>query len=372
MCLLILVMGILSLTRMVVDIFPTIDIPVVIVVWNYPGLTAEDMERRVVLISERAFSTTVNGISRIESQSIPGIGMLKVYFEPGTDIGAAIAQISSVASTILRIVPPGMTPPIVIQFNASNVPVAQLTASSDTMPEQKIFDYGLNFIRVRLFTIPGLAHARALRRQAAPDQGRHRPAGHRGARPVAAGRRQRAAGLERDPARGRRAHRRPRVRRHAQHQPAERRGLQRHPRQGRQRRHGAARRRRARPRRLRRPEEHRARRRQARDLPRDPRSRPTRRRSPSSTPRATRCPAIKATAPEGLELKLDFDQSVFVRGAIARRRARGRHRGGARLAHDRRLPRQLAQRAHRLHVDPAGDLRRRSSASSSRARRSTS
>jgi multidrug efflux pump subunit AcrB len=157
MCILTLLMGILSMTRMVVDIFPSIDIPVVAVIWSYPGLSAQDMERRVVLISERAYSTTVNGIERIESQSIPGIGMLKVYFQPGSDIGAAIAQISSVSSTILRIAPPGMTPPNVIQFNASNVPVAQLTASSDTMPEEKIFDYGLQFIRVRLFTIPGLS-----------------------------------------------------------------------------------------------------------------------------------------------------------------------------------------------------------------------
>ena len=157
MCILILVMGILSLTRMVVDIFPTIDIPVVAVVWNYPGLNAQDMERRVVLISERGYSTTVNGIERIESQSIPSIGMLKIYFQPGTDIGAAIAQISSVSTSILRIAPPGMPPPAVIQFNASNVPVAQITASSETMPEEKIFDYGLNFIRVRLFTIPGLS-----------------------------------------------------------------------------------------------------------------------------------------------------------------------------------------------------------------------
>src|SRR6478735_108414 len=157
MCVLILVMGVLSLTRMVVDIFPAIDIPVVAVVWNYPGLSAQDMERRVVLISERSISTTVNGVARIESQSIPGIGLLKVYFQPDTDLGAAIAQISSVSSTVLRIAPPGMTPPQVIQFNASNVPVAQLTASSETLPEEKIFDYGLNFIRVRLFTIPGLS-----------------------------------------------------------------------------------------------------------------------------------------------------------------------------------------------------------------------
>src|SRR6185369_1821249 len=156
MCVLILVMGILSLTRMVVDIFPASDIPVVAVVWNYPGLSAQDMERRVVLISERGFSTTVNGIERIESQSIPGIGMLKIYFQPGAEIGSAIAQISSVASTILRIAPPGMQPPSVIQFNASNVPVAQLTGFSESLPEQQIFDYSLNFIRVKLFTIPGL------------------------------------------------------------------------------------------------------------------------------------------------------------------------------------------------------------------------
>src|SRR3954469_23590933 len=157
MSILILVMGILSITRTVVDIFPTIDIPVVAVVWSYPGLPAEDMERRIVLIAERAYSTTVNGIERIESSSIPGIGLMHVYFQPGTDIGAAIAQMSSVSSTLLRIAPPGTPPPNVIQFNASNVPVAQLTASSERLPEEKIFDYGLNFIRVRLFTIPGLS-----------------------------------------------------------------------------------------------------------------------------------------------------------------------------------------------------------------------
>src|ERR1700687_1542845 len=120
MCLLILVMGTLSLTRMVVDIVPAIDIPVVIVVWSYPGLPAEDMERRVVLVSERSYSTTVNGIEKIESLSIPGLGIIKVYFQQGTDIGAAIAQISAQNSSVLRITPPGMTPPNIIQFNASN------------------------------------------------------------------------------------------------------------------------------------------------------------------------------------------------------------------------------------------------------------
>jgi multidrug efflux pump subunit AcrB len=153
--LLILLMGALSATRMLVDIFPVIDIPVVMVAWNYPGLSALDMERRVVIISERAYSTTVNGIERIESDSIPGIGLLRVYFQPGTDVGAAIAQVAAVSSTILRILPPGIQPPDVIQFNASNVPVVQMTLSG--LSEQAIYDYALNFIRVKLFTIPGLS-----------------------------------------------------------------------------------------------------------------------------------------------------------------------------------------------------------------------
>src|SRR6201999_369933 len=153
----ILLMGFLSVQRMVVDIFPNIDIPVVYVAWNYPGLAAEDMERRVVLISERAYSTTVNGIERIESLSIPGLGILKVYFTQGTDIGGAIAQISAQNSSILRIAPPGMTPPNMIRFNASNVPVVQVTLNSKTISEQQIFDWGLNFLRVKLFTIPGLS-----------------------------------------------------------------------------------------------------------------------------------------------------------------------------------------------------------------------
>ena len=150
-------MGILSLENMVVDIFPTIDIPVVGVIWSYPGLSAQDMERRVVLLDERAISSTVNGVSRIESQSSSGIGLMKIYFEPGADIGSAIAQISAVGNTITHFMPPGIAAPVVIQFNASNVPVAQITVSSKTVPEQNLFDYGLNFIRIRLFTIPGLA-----------------------------------------------------------------------------------------------------------------------------------------------------------------------------------------------------------------------
>lgn len=157
MCLLVLLMGWLSIQRMAVDIFPNIDIPVVAVVWGYGGLSPEEMERRVVGLSERAMSTTVNGIERIESQSIQGVGLMRIYFQPGTDIGGAIAQISSVCNTILRLMPPGMTAPNIIQFNAGNVPVVQLTAQSDTVSEQQMYDHAVNAVRLRLFTIPGLS-----------------------------------------------------------------------------------------------------------------------------------------------------------------------------------------------------------------------
>src|SRR5580700_4998962 len=157
MALLMLVLGALSFELMNVDIFPAINLPVVLVVWNYPGLPAFDVERRMVFISERAYSTTVNGIEHIESESINGLGILKVYFQPGSDIGAAIAQIDSVSETILTQLPRGTEPPQIISYNASNVPVAQLNIYSDTLSTARLFDYGLNFIRIQLFTIPGFS-----------------------------------------------------------------------------------------------------------------------------------------------------------------------------------------------------------------------
>ncbi len=157
MSLLMLVLGLLSFNLMNVDIFPSIDLPVVLVVWNYPGLSAFDVERRMVFISERAFSTTVNGIEHIESESINGIGILKVYFHPGTDVGGAIAQMNSVSETILGGMPRGIMPPNIISYNASNVPVAQLNVYSDVLSTSKLFDYGINFIRIQLFTIPGFS-----------------------------------------------------------------------------------------------------------------------------------------------------------------------------------------------------------------------
>ena len=157
MSLLILISGWLSAGRMKVDIFPAIDIPVVVVVWAYPGLSAEDMERRVVFLSERAYSTTVDGIDHIDSQSISGVGILKVYFQQDADIGAAIAQIAAVSQIAAHIMPPGITPPSVLRFNASNVPVAQLTLSGEKASEQELFDYSLNTLRIRLFTVPGIS-----------------------------------------------------------------------------------------------------------------------------------------------------------------------------------------------------------------------
>ncbi len=157
MAFLILMMGILAVKSMMVDIFPVIDIPVVSVIWSYPGLSASEVEKKITFLSERSISSSVNGVEKIESQSLPGATIMRIYFERGTEIGAAIAQISAVSGTSMRAMPPGIMPPVILQFNATNVPVAQITMSSKTMSEDKIYDYGLNFIRLRLFTIPGLS-----------------------------------------------------------------------------------------------------------------------------------------------------------------------------------------------------------------------
>ncbi len=157
MAALMLVLGVLSFGFMNIDIFPAINLPVVMVIWNYPGLPAIDMERRVVFITERAFSTSVNGIEHIESRSIQGIGLMKVYFHAGESTAGGIAQMTSVTQGIVKIMPPGIQAPNVIDYNAANVPVAQLNISSETLSEQALFDYGLNFIRPKLFTIEGLS-----------------------------------------------------------------------------------------------------------------------------------------------------------------------------------------------------------------------
>ena len=155
MAVLILVLGVVSIETMSTDIFPTIDIPVVTVVWSYSGTSPEEMERRFTTISERSMTTTVNDIEHIESQSVSGISIIKVFFQPGAKIEAAVAQVTSVNQTILRILPPGTTPPFILQFSASNVPILQAILSSDKLSEADLYDLGINFVRTQLATVQG-------------------------------------------------------------------------------------------------------------------------------------------------------------------------------------------------------------------------
>ena len=162
MALLMLVLGTLSFAHMNVDIFPVINLPVVMMVWNYPGLSQYDMERRIVTISERALSTTVNAIEHLESESIQGIGIVKIYFQPGANLGSSMAQVSAVSESILHQLPRGIEPPQVIYYNAADVPVAQLNVYGDTFSGQQLYDYGFNFLRLQLFTIPGFSSPQPL------------------------------------------------------------------------------------------------------------------------------------------------------------------------------------------------------------------
>jgi multidrug efflux pump subunit AcrB len=155
MALLIVILGLLAARRMAKDIFPSIDIPVVSVLWTYNGLTPDEMEKRIITLSERALTTTVNDIEHIESQSLAGVGVIKVFFQPGASVDAAVAQITAISQTITRIMPPGTTPPLVIRYSASNVPILQLGLGSKTLSEQALYDIGLNSVRLQLATVQG-------------------------------------------------------------------------------------------------------------------------------------------------------------------------------------------------------------------------
>lgn len=155
MSMLIVIMGVFSIVRMPTDIFPDIDIPVISVIWNYGGLSPEEMEKRIVTNYERILTTTVNDIEHIESQSLTGIAVIKVFFQPGARIEAATAQITAVSQSVIRQMPPGATPPFVIRYSASNVPIMQAALESDSLSEQQLFDYGTNFVRADLATIQG-------------------------------------------------------------------------------------------------------------------------------------------------------------------------------------------------------------------------
>jgi multidrug efflux pump subunit AcrB len=154
---LILILGALAILRTSKDIFPNINIPVVSEVWNYAGMSAQEMANRIITPHERSLTTTVNDIQHIESQTLNGIAVVKIFFQPGVNISAAIAQVTAIAQTQLRQLPPGTTPPLIISYNASTVPILQLGLSGEGLSEQELNDVGVNFIRTQLITVPGTA-----------------------------------------------------------------------------------------------------------------------------------------------------------------------------------------------------------------------
>ncbi len=154
---LLLILGPVAILRTPTDIFPNINIPVVSVLWSYTGFSPEDMSNRIIFNYERALTTTVNDIEHIESQSVSGIAIIKIFFHPGVQVGSAVAQLTAISQAVLRGLPPGTTAPLVIQYNASTVPILQLALSGRGLPEQQLFDLGVNFLRTGLVSVPGVA-----------------------------------------------------------------------------------------------------------------------------------------------------------------------------------------------------------------------
>jgi multidrug efflux pump subunit AcrB len=152
---LIAVVGGVSIYRMSTDIFPEINIPVVSVVWQFTGMPADEVEKRIILVNERVLTTSVNDIEHIESQSLFGVGVIRIYFYPGAKIEAAVAQVTATSQAILKVMPPGIDPPYIVQYSATSVPIVQIAVSSDTLSERQIFDYAANFIIQRLGTVQG-------------------------------------------------------------------------------------------------------------------------------------------------------------------------------------------------------------------------
>jgi len=157
MALVIILLTPVALQRTPTDIFPEINIPVISLVWTYTGLQPQEMEQRITSNVERGLTTLVNDVEHIESQSLNGIAVIKVFFQPHANIQTALAQTAAISQTFLRFLPPGTTPPLVIIYSASTVPVIQIGLTSDTMSEQQLFDFGNYFIRTQLATIPGAA-----------------------------------------------------------------------------------------------------------------------------------------------------------------------------------------------------------------------
>src|SRR5215510_7180032 len=155
MALVIILLTPVALQRTPTDIFPEINIPVISLVWTYTGLQPQEMEQRITSNVERGLTTLVNDIEHIESQSLQGIAVIKVFFQPNANVQTALAQTAAISQTFLRFLPQGTTPPLIIIYSASTVPVLQLGLTSDTLSEQQLFDFGNNFIRVQLATIQG-------------------------------------------------------------------------------------------------------------------------------------------------------------------------------------------------------------------------
>ncbi|MBV8114213.1 MAG: efflux RND transporter permease subunit [Silvibacterium sp.] len=152
-----LLFGVLTILRTPIDIFPQINIPVVSVVWQYSGLPPDEMSTRIVANFERAVTTTVNDVEHIESQSLPSTGLVKIFFQPNVNLDVALSQTTAIAQTLLRFLPPGATPPLIVSYNASSVPVIQLGLSSSKLTEQELYDLGNSFIRTQLATVQGAA-----------------------------------------------------------------------------------------------------------------------------------------------------------------------------------------------------------------------
>src|SRR5678816_3235105 len=155
MAMAIVLMGLVAIFRMPTDIFPEVDIPVISVVWQYPGMSPSEMEGRMVRQFEGFLTTTVNDIEHIESQSLNGVAVIRIYFQPGAKIEEAEAQVTATGQAAVRIMPPGTNPPLILRYSASTVPSLQLSMGSNTLPEQQLFDISANFLRTELATVQG-------------------------------------------------------------------------------------------------------------------------------------------------------------------------------------------------------------------------
>src|SRR6266849_9156875 len=156
MAALMMLLGLVAFFAMPKDIFPAVNIPEINLVWYYPGMSAPEIEQRIVNITESAASQTVNGIDHIESTSFTGIGVIKIYMQEGSSTALGISQLDSVTSAIRNILPQGIAPPTVLDFNATNVPIIDVVSTSETLTEMQLYDYMFNFVGLFLFTLPGV------------------------------------------------------------------------------------------------------------------------------------------------------------------------------------------------------------------------